>query len=100
VSASIRFLRTDREHRFLVNRSVARDFVEAPSQMLENWCWEPQVLKRITSHYKTQEKLSDDLVSKLIKSRYVNIGLFSLRQLFFGTFDIKVHTETKDGMLL
>ena len=111
--------------------SVARDFVEAPSQMLENWCWEPTVLKRITSHYKTQEKLSDELIEKLIArcvlasllylmfiasradagcdgrgecgvefgfdSRYVNIGLFSLRQLFFGTFDINVHTNTSDG---
>jgi Zn-dependent oligopeptidase len=37
--------------------------------MLENWCWEPQVLKRITSHYKTQEKLSDDLIKKLIARR-------------------------------
>ncbi|KAF8308563.1 metallopeptidase MepB [Clavulina sp. PMI_390] len=77
--------------------SVARDFVEAPSQMLENWCWEPEVLKRITSHYKTQEKMSDELIAKLIKSRYVNIALFSLRQLFFGTFDIKVHTDTTIG---
>lgn len=65
--------------------------------MLENWCWEPAVLKRITSHYQTQEKLSDELIDKLIKSRYVNIGLFSLRQLFFGTFDINVHTDTKGG---
>lgn len=68
--------------------------------MLENWCWEPAVLKRITSHYETQEKLSDELIDKLIKSRYVNIGLFSLRQLFFGTFDINVHTDTKGGAYL
>ncbi|KAF8311667.1 metallopeptidase MepB [Cantharellus anzutake] len=74
--------------------SVARDFVEAPSQMLENWCWEPSVLRRVSSHYETKQPLPDDLIEKLIKSRYVNIGLFSLRQLFFGTFDIKVHTDT------
>ncbi|KAF9505096.1 hypothetical protein BS47DRAFT_1374338 [Hydnum rufescens UP504] len=78
---------------------VARDFVEAPSQMLENWCWEPQVLKRISSHYKTGEPLSNQLIEKLIKSRYVNIGLFSLRQLFFGLFDLKVHTEKFDGQV-
>lgn len=47
--------------------SVARDFVEAPSQMLENWGWEPKVLKKISSHYKTQEPLPDDLIQKLIK---------------------------------
>lgn len=93
--------------------SVARDFVEAPSQMLENWGWEPKVLKKISSHYETQEPLPDDLIEKLIKrfvassrwwsggrvdrifhtSRYVNAGLFYLRQLFFATFDIKVHTD-------
>ena len=47
--------------------SVARDFVEAPSQMLENWGWEPKVLKKISSHYETQQPLPDDLIEKLIK---------------------------------
>jgi Zn-dependent oligopeptidase len=47
--------------------AVARDFVEAPSQMLENWCFEPEVLKKMSSHYKTQEPLSDDLITKIIK---------------------------------
>ena len=47
--------------------SVARDFVEAPSQMLENWGWEPKVLKKISSHYKSQDRLPDDLIEKLIK---------------------------------
>ncbi|KAH8104630.1 metallopeptidase MepB [Cristinia sonorae] len=72
---------------------VARDFVEAPSQMLENWCWEPKVLEKMSSHYETKEPLSSELIEKIVKSRYVNIGLFSLRQLFFGQFDIKVHTS-------
>ncbi|CAE6426029.1 unnamed protein product [Rhizoctonia solani] len=73
--------------------SVARDFVEAPSQMLENWCWEPEVLKKMSSHYEKKEPLSEDLIKKLIDSRYVNVGLFYLRQIFFGKFDIKVHTQ-------
>ncbi|KAF7291588.1 Metallopeptidase MepB [Mycena chlorophos] len=72
---------------------VARDFVEAPSQMLENWCWEPEVLKQMSRHYKTNEPLSDDLIQKIIKSRYVNVGLFYLRQVFFAKFDIKVHMD-------
>ncbi|KAG8998057.1 hypothetical protein FRB94_007252 [Tulasnella sp. JGI-2019a] len=76
--------------------SVARDFVEAPSQMLENWCWEPQVLKKMSSHYETKEPLSDDLIHKLIQSRYVNAGLYFLRQLFFGKFDMHLHTEKTD----
>ncbi|KAN0082402.1 hypothetical protein V8E55_008197 [Tylopilus felleus] len=61
--------------------AVARDYdyVEAPSQMLENWllsrlrCWEPEVVRKMSSHYKTQEPLSDDLITKIIKSRYVNL---------------------------
>lgn len=90
--------------------SVARDFVEAPSQMLENWCWEPKVLKLMSSHYETKEPLSSDLIDKIIKrwvtlncyldktndmfsSRYANVGLFYLRQLFFARFDLKVHTD-------
>ncbi|PPQ89666.1 hypothetical protein CVT25_013853 [Psilocybe cyanescens] len=90
--------------------SVARDFVEAPSQMLENWCWEPKVLQQMSSHYQTKEPLSPELIDKLVKrsvhfsaillypansiaSRYVNIGLFYLRQLFFAKFDLKVHTD-------
>ncbi|KAF7792616.1 hypothetical protein EIP86_003713 [Pleurotus ostreatoroseus] len=71
--------------------SVARDFVEAPSQMLENWCWEPKVLEKMSSHYETKKPLSPELIDKLVKSRYVNVGLFYLRQLFFANFDIKVH---------
>lgn len=73
--------------------SVARDFVEAPSQMLENWCWEPKVLEKMSSHYETQEPLSPELIDKLIRSRYVNVGLFYLRQLFFAKFDLKVHVD-------
>jgi Zn-dependent oligopeptidase len=53
---------------------VARDFVEAPSQMLENWCWEPKVLEKMSSHYKTKEPLSPELVEKIIK-RYVYLHI-------------------------
>ncbi|KAE9403952.1 zincin [Gymnopus androsaceus JB14] len=74
--------------------SVARDFVEAPSQMLE--CWEPKVLEKMSSHFKTKQPLSPEMITKLVKSRYVNVGLFYLRQVFFAKFDIKVHTSSED----
>ncbi|RVD90021.1 uncharacterized protein DFL_001004 [Arthrobotrys flagrans] len=70
------------------------DFVEAPSQMLENWCWEPEQLKELSSHYETGESLPGDLISALIKSKHVNDGLFNLRQLHFGIFDMRVHELT------
>ncbi|KAF8422360.1 hypothetical protein L210DRAFT_2169986 [Boletus edulis BED1] len=47
----------------------------------------------MSSHYKTQEPLSDDLIAKIIKSRYVNVGLFYLRQLFFANLDLAVHNN-------
>jgi len=73
--------------------SVARDFVEAPSQMLENWCWEPKVLEKMSCHYERKVPLDKELIEKIIKSRYVNVGLFYLRQLFFAKYDYKVHTD-------
>ncbi|KAL3428485.1 metallopeptidase [Phlyctema vagabunda] len=72
--------------------SVVRDFVEAPSQMLENWCWTPSQLKSLSNHYLTGEKIPDALIEKQISVRHVNDALFNLRQLHFGIFDMTVHT--------
>ncbi|KAI1416867.1 Metalloprotease [Hypoxylon sp. FL1857] len=72
--------------------STVRDFVEAPSQMLENWCWTPSQLKALSNHYKTGEKIPDDLIEKQISTKHVNDALFNLRQLHFGIFDMTVHS--------
>lgn len=71
---------------------VPRDFVETPSQMLEFWTWSKNELKALSSHYKTGEPISDDLIDQLVKSKNVNEGIFNLRQLFFGIFDMSLHT--------
>lgn len=53
--------------------------------MLENWCFQKPELERMSSHYERKgEKLPAELIAKIIKSRFVNSGLFNLRQLFFG----------------
>ncbi|KAJ8097085.1 hypothetical protein POJ06DRAFT_39367 [Lipomyces tetrasporus] len=78
--------------------NVARDFVEAPSQMLEYWCWQKQELKNLSSHYLEPTKtIDDDLIEKIVKSKHVNGGLFNLRQLHFALFDMTLHTS--DGVI-
>ncbi|MFZ2957569.1 MAG: M3 family metallopeptidase [Candidatus Ozemobacteraceae bacterium] len=73
--------------------SVARDFVEVPSTILENWVWNPIILKRISNHYKTGEKLPDDLLNKIVASRNFDAGMTSVRQLFFSKLDLEYHTR-------
>jgi metallopeptidase MepB len=72
--------------------STVRDFVEAPSQMLENWCWTPDVLRRLSKHWESGNKIPDELIEKLIATKHVNDGLFNLRQLHFGLFDMTIHS--------
>ncbi|KAJ2163001.1 metalloendopeptidase [Coemansia sp. RSA 552] len=74
--------------------SVQMDFIEAPSQMLENWAWEPSVLRRFAVHYKTGEPIPEDLVRRLVAAKNEGSGLFNLRQIFFGLFDMAIHHTT------
>jgi metallopeptidase MepB len=97
--------------------NTVRDFVEAPSQMLENWCWTPSQLRALSHHYSTlspeylagwqeanqarsggktatappSERIPDDVINNLIRTKHVNDALFNLRQLHFGIFDMTVH---------
>jgi thimet oligopeptidase len=73
--------------------SVSRDFVEVPSKMLENWAYDPAVLRRISGHYKNPgEKLPEKTIKKLIEARNMDSGLVYLRQLFFSLLDMRYHT--------
>lgn len=67
------------------------DFVEAPSQIMEHWCWRPDVLERFARHYQTGETIPTDLVAQLVAARRLNGALFTLRQATFGHLDLSFH---------
>lgn len=78
----------------LSGASVKWDFVEAPSQMLENWVWSPQVLNLVSGHYLDHsKKLPKDLQKQMLAARDFNQGLAYTRQLFLATFDMTIHTQ-------
>jgi oligopeptidase A len=70
---------------------VEWDAVEYPSQLLENFAYEPQVLKLFAKHHQTKEILPDEMIEKLIASKNFQSGLSMLRQLEFSLFDFKLH---------
>lgn len=77
--------------------SVARDFVEAPSQMLENWVWDKDILKLISQHYQTGESLSEEIRENMIRAKNHMVAYTSMRQLIFGIFDMTIHTESVES---
>ena len=74
---------------------VEGDFVEAPSQMLENWVWQEESLRLMSSHYKTKEPIPTEVLAKLVASQKSFAGAKALRQLFFATYDQMLHTRAK-----
>ena len=69
------------------------DFVEAPSQIMENWIWNVEVLKRFARHHETNEPIPAELVESLVAARDHNIGLKLLRQVYYGNLDLDFHTS-------
>jgi oligopeptidase A len=72
---------------------VPWDAVELPSQFMENFAWQPEVVTMISSHYRTGESLPVELLEKLRSSRIFQAGLRMLRQLEFSLFDLRLHAE-------
>ena len=70
---------------------VERDFVEAPSQMLEHWCWERDVLAGFSRHWQTGDPLPDDLLERMIAAKHVSSGVANLRQVYFARLDLAYH---------
>lgn len=79
----------------LSGTNVYRDFVELPSQLMENWLTEKEFLDRIAVHYKTGEKIPQELIRNLIDAANFNAGYACCRQLSFGFLDMAWHTLTE-----
>jgi len=79
----------------LSGTSVSWDFVELPSQIFENWCYEEDVLKLFAKHYKTDEVIPMELIDKIKKAASFLAGMQTLRQLSFGLLDMSWHSITE-----
>lgn len=82
----------DTQYPTLSGTSVKWDFVELPSQFLENYCYEPEFLKSFAKHYQNGETLSDDKIEKISASKNFMEGYQTLRQLGFGLLDMAYHS--------
>lgn len=78
----------------MTGTNVARDFVELPSQIMENWAFEPEYLNTFAKHYQTGETIPMEMIEKIVATKNYLAGYYQVRQLHFGLVDMKWHTCT------
>ena len=82
-------------YKTLAGTEVARDFVELPSQIMENWAIEPAVLKMYARHYETEQPMPDELIEKIRNARFFNQGFATTEYLAASFLDMDWHTMTE-----
>ncbi len=82
----------------LSGTSVYWDFVELPSQIFENWCYEPEALALFARHYQTGEVIPTEFIEKIKESASFQEGLATMRQLSFGLLDMGWHGQDPSGI--
>jgi len=82
------------EYESMTGTNVARDFVELPSQIMENWGYQKEFLKPFAKHYQSGESIPDELVDRIVKAQNYHAAYAQVRQLHFGILDMAWHTLT------
>ena len=90
---------TDVKYGSMAGTSGPRDFIELPSQLLEHWASEPQVLKSFATHYETGEPIPDELIEKLLNASKFNQGFINTEYLAASLLDMDWHTISADDEL-
>ena len=86
---------TKGKYESMTGTSVDHDFVELPSQIMENWCYEPEYLNTFAKHYQTGETIPNELIEKIVETKNYLSAYYHIRQLQFGILDMAWHNLTE-----